>query len=229
MKTRAMKDHLLLGEKTKEELLELLMTYQRALDYNLITSIADLDGTILCVNKQFCDVSKYSESELLGQNHCIVSSGHHGPAFFKKMWEELKKGGLWHGEIKNSDKRGIPYWVDMIIIPLKNNEGVVFQYLSLQTLITEQKRFEEEKVNMLLETEELLNMTSHRVRGPAATCLGLINLLEFESTRPQSFEETLKCLRHIKNAILELDLFTKEFTKHLTQLHQCKKKLSKSN
>jgi PAS domain S-box-containing protein len=220
-----MKEHLLFQGKTKNELLELLLIYQRALGYNLIASITDLKGTILYANKLFCDISKYTEQELLGQNHRIVNSRYHSRVFFENMWGALGKGELWHGEIKNADKQGISYWVDTMIVPLKDPRGIVFQYLSLQMVITEKKRFDQEKINMLLETEELLNMVSHKVRGPAATCMGLIQLFEIGSKNPTASDETLKYLQEIKKSIHELDLFTKEFTNHLMKIRERKQYL----
>ena len=61
-----------------------------------LLSIVDTDETIVFVNKEFCKISKYSEDELLGQNHSIIKSGHHSSTFYKNMKKTiLADGHLW--------------------------------------------------------------------------------------------------------------------------------------
>jgi len=47
-----------------------------------IVGITDEEGTIIYANKNFCKISKYSEGELVGNNHNMIKSGHHEDAFF---------------------------------------------------------------------------------------------------------------------------------------------------
>lgn len=63
-----------------------------ALDEFAIVSITDRKGDIIFVNKEFCRVSKYSQNELIGQNHRILKSGYHSDAFFKGMWKTISSG-----------------------------------------------------------------------------------------------------------------------------------------
>ena len=58
-----------------------------ALDRSAIVSIADKEGKITKVNEEFCKVSKYKETELLGKDHKIVNSGHHP----KEFWKEIRQ------------------------------------------------------------------------------------------------------------------------------------------
>lgn len=74
------------------------------------------------------------------------------------------------------------------------------------------------------ELEEMLHMTSHRVRAPLCTCLGLIQLLEMENTKP-SKEEIKTFISHIKTNISELDNFTRELNDSLNKARE--KKMNK--
>ena len=47
------------------------------LDKLAIISITDVHGNLISVNDTFCEISGYSSSELLGQNHRILKSGKH--------------------------------------------------------------------------------------------------------------------------------------------------------
>jgi PAS domain S-box-containing protein len=128
------------------DLSKILQAYQAAINEAAIVSITDIRGNILYVNNEFIRVSKYSSEELIGQNHRIINSGYHPPAFFKKMWEIISKGKAWRGEIKNKAKDGTYYWVDTIITPVADEKNRIFQYLSVRNLITDQKENEEKLI-----------------------------------------------------------------------------------
>lgn len=138
------KDELKMVDGSQERLLPLLMAYQQAVDTSIISSITDVKGTIIHVNQLFCEVSKFSRQELLGQNHRIINSGFHPKEFIKEMWKTIGKGEVWHGEIKNQAKDGSYYWVDSVIVPIKDRSGKPVQYLSLRTLISERKKKKKE-------------------------------------------------------------------------------------
>lgn len=129
-------------ENTGTDINQWLYAIQKAVDSNIICSITDNKGTIVYVNKKFCEISKYAKDELLGQNHNIINSAHHPKAFFKDMWKTIGKGNAWHNEVKNKAKDGSFYWVDTVIMPVKSNDGKKLQYLSLRTDITEKKEQE---------------------------------------------------------------------------------------
>ena len=115
-----------------------------AFNESVIVAITDAKGKILSVNNQFCEISKYSPEELIGQDHRIVNSGYHSPAFFKNLWKtisngEIWHGEIWHGEICNRAKDGSLYWVKTVIVPFMNDCGKPEQYIAIRTDITEQK------------------------------------------------------------------------------------------
>lgn len=113
-----------------------------ALDQHAIVSIADQDGIIIYANERLQSLSGYSSGELMGNNHRILKSGIQEDAFYREMWQTISSGKVWHGEYANRRKDGQHYWVAGTIVPLRDNDDKIRQYISIQTDISDQKRTE---------------------------------------------------------------------------------------
>lgn len=77
-----------LTNKTSAE----LSAYIDAIGQLAMISITDLSGCITQVNQKFCEISGYSQKELIGKNHQILNSSHHPEPFFNDVWETISHG-----------------------------------------------------------------------------------------------------------------------------------------
>ncbi len=117
-----------------------ILNLERALDASSLVSVTDAEGTIIYANEKFCEVSKYSRDELLGQNHRIINSGYHSADFMKNLWRTICNGETWSAEIKNRAKDGTIYWVNSTIVPFVDKHGKPYQYFAIRQDITERKQ-----------------------------------------------------------------------------------------
>ncbi|WP_127530250.1 PAS domain-containing sensor histidine kinase [Paenibacillus kobensis] len=130
-------------EELKQSLKQ-LADLKFALDESSIVAVTDRKGKIQFVNDKFCEISKYTQVELIGQDHRIINSGYHDAAFFQQLWTTISAGQVWRGDIRNRAKDGGLYWVNTTIVPFVDQDGVPYQFLAIRNEVTELKRAEEE-------------------------------------------------------------------------------------
>ena len=139
--TKAVQNYLVsetvLGRNKRE-----LEEVNEAISRSALVTITDTDGTILKANRLFCEITGYSEEELIGQNHRMISSNHHPREFWKEFWMTIKSGNSWKGEVRNKTKDGRDIWLETVINPIMGEGGTIHQFLAIRFDITEKKRAE---------------------------------------------------------------------------------------
>ncbi len=137
--------------------------YKYALDQSSILAITDLEGIIKHANQNFCDVSKYSAAELIGQNHRIVNSGYHPQSFFQNLFDTIGSGKIWRGEIRNRAKDGTFYWTDATIVPVMDENGKPYQHIAIRWNITNKKMAETRSREAIEKYDILSDATSDTI------------------------------------------------------------------
>jgi PAS domain S-box-containing protein len=152
---------------------------REALDQSAIVAVTDQRGVITYANDKFCEISKYSRDELLGQDHRIINSRYHPKDFIRSMWRTIANGQVWRGELRNRARDGSLYWVDTTIVPFLDERGKPRQYLSIRNDIT-QRKLAEAKLRdeaALTQLGRLSAVVAHEVRNPLAGLKGSLQVL----------------------------------------------------
>ena len=184
-----------------------------------VVVITDTTGAIEYVNPQFTVQTGYTAAEALGQNPRFLQSGHHPREFFVRMWETLRAGHTWRGELCNQRKDGTPFWESAAIAPIRDHAGWLTHYVAIKEDITE-RRWVAEELRRAKEVAEAANRAksiflanmSHEIRTPMNAILGFSQLLLRDAERsgrcqPEYVTTILRSGEHllrIINDILEM-------------------------
>lgn len=115
--------------------------------------ITDISGIIEYVNPKFTQITGYSYAEAIGQNPSMLKSGFTADEEYKKLWETIKSGREWHGELLNKKKDGTLYWESVTISPILNDRKEITHYVGVKEDITERKQSEIEIRRHIAELE----------------------------------------------------------------------------
>ena len=104
-----------------------------------IIVITDPDGNINYVNRSFEEITGYSFEEAMGENPRILKSGVHEKEFYIRMWDTIRSGKIWNGEIVNKKKDGSLYTERMTITPVIKENGDIEAYIAIKEDISKEK------------------------------------------------------------------------------------------
>jgi PAS domain S-box-containing protein len=120
--------------------------------------ITDAEGAIEYVNPKFCETSGYTREEVLGTNPRVLKGSEVADETYRTLWEELRAGRPWRGEVHNRRKDGTHYWEAATISPITDSGGRITHYVAVMEDVTERKRLESFR-SVLLGLGQQLNQT----------------------------------------------------------------------
>ncbi len=172
--------------------------------------ITDLEGRIEYVNKAFEETTGYRREEVIGKNPRILKSGKHSKLFYEELWNTIKQGKIWKNRIINKRKDGTLFTEDIIIIPIKNNEGKTIRYGAIIRDITNELKLEEH-LRQAQKLEAIGNLTAgiaHDFNNILTSILGYSSMLEIELKDKKTALKKAKAIKNVgkkaKNLISQL-------------------------
>ncbi len=128
-------------KKTENEI-QLLISALDAADKSIL--ITQKDGEIIWINKAFTDLTGYTFSEVKGKNPNILESGLNKIEIYKNLWDTIKRGKSWYGQLYNKRKNGTTYIDEQTIIPVFNDTGDITNFIAIMNDISFHKKLEEQ-------------------------------------------------------------------------------------
>ncbi len=116
--------------------------------------ITDSEGAIAWANQAFTEMTGYSLEEVRGQNPRVLRSGVQREGFYRHMWETIKGGGVWRGELYNRRKDASLYVEEMAITPVRGDGGAITHFIAIKQDITQRKK--QDEVIQSLATRDVL-------------------------------------------------------------------------
>ncbi len=105
--------------------------------------ITDTEGKIRYVNPAFTLMTGYTSEEAVGQYPRILKSGLEAREFYTELWNTIRSGRVWHGELTNRRKDGTFYREEMRITPVRDSKGEIASYIAIKHDVTERRAAEE--------------------------------------------------------------------------------------
>ncbi|DAB35957.1 MAG TPA: response regulator receiver protein [Sulfurospirillum cavolei] len=127
-----------------DEAFHLSKQYETVIDESNSLTRVDTEGKILFVNKRFCELSGYSKEEVIEQSFSAMYADDIDPLIVKQLWETIQSGHVWRGVLKNKRKDGSLYWVKATVVPIKDKQGKITEFMSVRNDISEIIKLHEE-------------------------------------------------------------------------------------
>lgn len=127
--------------------------------------ITDPEGRIEYINSAFTKNTGYTLSEAIGVKAGFNKSGENDPSLYQALWATLKAGKSWKGQFTNLHKNGEHVIEFAHITPIRQNDGQITHYLSIQEDITEKKRLGNELTQYRRRLEELVDERTRQLEA----------------------------------------------------------------
>jgi diguanylate cyclase (GGDEF)-like protein/PAS domain S-box-containing protein len=153
--------------------------------------ITDADAVIEWVNPAFTALTGWTAEEVIGDTTRILRSGNHSRTFYSLMWQQLKRGEAWRGEMYNRRKDGTLYPEEQTITPVRNEKGEIAHFVAIKQDISERKRQEEQIRFLALHDpltalpnrrafEATLERLAHDTRGGRGAAMFILDIDDFK-------------------------------------------------
>ena len=150
----------------------------------VVTDPRQKDNPIVMANNAFLSLTGYSADEVIGQNCRFLQGPRTKPEVIEAISRGLRAGnGEIDVEMVNYRKDGSAYWMQLMISPVYDDEGVLIYYFGSQKDITTRRRAQE-----LEAAERLLLMeVDHRAMNALALVQSIMRLSRSDDV--ESFTE----------------------------------------
>jgi len=170
-------------EDRQTKILNDLKQYKFIMDESSIVSMTDPAGIMTYVNDKFCDISGYRRDQLIGHKHNVLRHPDTPSEYFAGLWKTIAGGKIFKGIIKNLRPDGSHYYHNVVIIPIKDENGKIVAYTSCSQDVTEVIE-NREKLQTVFNTDKLTGLGNRYkleqdIENAKKPCLAVIDIDRF--------------------------------------------------
>ncbi|MEO7990563.1 MAG: PAS domain-containing protein [Chryseolinea sp.] len=203
----------------KNEALESLMRsearYRAVVDNQPdFMSLCNAEGVRLFVNDRYCEFIGKDQPSLIGTNIIEYPLPGIPLHFVKKIFQLSIDNPEISDVFELPNANGIKVWISLSIRGIFNESGQLYEILTIGRDVSAIKMAEMRMSKYVDDIERIAFMTSHKVRAPIATMLGLVELLKLNAIHTDQWSDVLN---HFKDCIRNLDLCTRELGAFINQ------------
>ncbi|MFI5299252.1 MAG: HD domain-containing phosphohydrolase [Polyangiales bacterium] len=191
--------HVRRASETWRSMRELAFVHRNFLLSSEAVAFTDAEAHIVDVNFAFTRMFGWRAEEVIGKTPKFLQSGRHDAAVYRGMRDSLAdpQVGAWTGELINRTKSGEHVAVQLTVNSVRDASGRVIGFVSNAVDVTARRRAqdalearERDLVRKNVELEQLdqfksqmVAITSHDLRSPLASMIGLAELLQLPAER----------------------------------------------
>ncbi|MCX7321496.1 MAG: PAS domain-containing protein [Hyphomicrobiales bacterium] len=157
----------------------------------LIVSKTDLKGRMTYVNRLFCKMAGYSESELIGEPHSLIRHPDMPRSVFKLLWDTIEARREIFAYVKNMTRTGDHYWVFAHVTPSYDLQGKLAGYHSNRRVPPPDLV----KNTIAPLYADVLAIEKRQVNGKDALAAGYAALSDFIASQKASYDELMFSLK----------------------------------
>lgn len=179
-----------------------------------LISICDKDGIRVFVNDSYCSFVGRPADQLLG-THIL-----HHPVLglpeevIRSVFELSPAAPEISGIFELRNVEDAPVWIYGRLRAIFDHHGSLVEVITIGRDVTALKNAEVERSLYIEDLEQIAFMTSHKIRGPIATMMGLVELLRMNGYEPG---ERNMVFENLKSCIMELDRCSRQMSAFIHQ------------
>jgi PAS domain S-box-containing protein len=129
------------------------------------------DHPIIFCNASFEKLTGYSREEILGHNCRFLQGNDRDQEAINEVREAISTGGTCTVALRNYRKDGTPFWNELAISPVHDDEGLISHFVGIQQDITD--RMSGRNAGL-----DKINMVSHELKTPLTTIKSTLQILK---------------------------------------------------
>lgn len=199
--------------RTKEKLLIQKSAIEAVGVGIMITDPLKKGNPIVVVNPKFESLTGYNAQEVIGKNCDFLFGEETDKATINEISNCIANQKSFDGEILNYRKDGESFWNKLLINPIFDDNGKLINYVVFQQDVTEAKKAKEDLLYKNRELNTFIYKSSHDLRSPLASLIGLIKFAQNETederiiTYLKMMEESSEKLDNILKTLINMISF----------------------